>query len=679
MTDKLVRRWLLELKMAERRQKDWAAQTKKILDRYRSARTKKNSFNILWANTEVLRPAIYNSVPKPDVRRRFKDADAVGKAVSELLSRSLEYSLDAYDFDSVLKLTALDMLLVGRGVDRARYVPTIKTIDNGTEAPDESLEYEQVVCDHVQWDDFRHGPGKTWEQVTWVAYRHRLTRKEALEKFGDIAKALKLDNTEHDDVNNAADMAEMFKTAEVWEIWDKDERQVLFIAESVPDQPLKTVKDPLGLTGFFPGPKPVYAVEDATSLIPLPLYEQYREQAEELDRISSRINKVVDAIRVRGIYDSTLTELARIMDAPENDLIPAENVTTLLERGGLEKAIWFLPIQQLAMVLKELYVQREATKQVIYELTGISDIVRGSTDPRETKGAQEIKAQWGTQRLQRMQREFQRYARDLIRIKAEIIAEKFQPETLMQMTSLAFPSAQQKQQAQAALQQGQMEIQQGARQPGPPPPELQAILSRPSLDEVMGLMRSDALRSFRIDIETDSTIAASMEGEMTGLTEVLTGIMQFADGVMPAIQSGMFPVDAAKEIIMTICRRSRMGNAVEDALEKIQAPKEQDDPKAKAEEARAQAEQQKAEFAQQLEQQRMQAEMAQEQARLQMEERLAMQRMEQEAALEQVRAEAQARTDLLIARIDAMTKVQVAEINAENHEETLDTDRRTAR
>lgn len=679
MTD-IVRRWLLELKLAERRQKDWVGQAKKIYARYRSEKAKKNSFNILWANTEVLRPAIYNSIPKPDVRRRFKDADPIGKGVSEMLSRAIEYSLDTYDFDAILKLTALDMLLVGRGLDRVRYLPTIATVENGTETPDETLEYEQVMCDHVQWDDFRHGPGKTWDKVPWVAYRHRLTRKEAVDKFGkELGSKLKLDTPADPEINNMSDAAtaELFKTAEVWEIWDKDAKEVVFVAESVLDQPLKKVPDPLGLQGFFPSPKPVYAIEDTSSLIPLPLYEQYREQAEELDRVSTRINKVVDAIRVRGIYDATLHELATIMDATDNDLIPAENVTALLERGGLEKAIWFLPIQQLAAVLKELYIQREATKQVIYELTGISDIVRGSTDPRETKGAQEIKAQWGTQRLQRMQREFQRYARDLIRIKTEIIAEKFQPETLAQMTSIKFPSLQEKQQAQMQLQQGQMEIQRGLRQPGPPPPELQEVLSKPAFEEVIQLMRSDALRSFRIDIETDSTIAASMEGEMSGLTEVLTGIMQFADGVMPAIQSGMFPVEAAKEIIMTICRRSRMGNAVEDALEKIQAP--QGDPAAKAEEAKVQAEQQKqeadmqaaqmkAQFEQQLEQQRMQAEQQREQARLQMEERLAMLEMQQEARLEQLRAQAQAQTDLLIARIDAMTKVQVAEINAEHQE-----------
>lgn len=686
----LTRRWLLELSLAEKRHKDWSNQAKKILERYRSTKTKKNSFNILWANTEVLRPAIYNSVPKPDVRRRFKDADPIGKAVSEMLGRALEYALDAYDFDGLLKLTALDMLLVGRGVDRVRYLPTINTVDNGTETPDETLEYEQVVCDHVQWDDFRHGPGKTWDQITWVAFRHRLTRKEATEKFGDLGKTLKLDSSADDSVNNMADAAtaDLFKTAEVWEIWDKDEKEVLFVAEAYRDGPLKQVPDPLGLQGFFPNPRPVYAVEDVSSLIPLPLYEQYREQAEELDRISTRINKIVDAIRVRGIYDATLTELSNIMDASDNDLIPAANVTALLERGGLDKAIWFLPIQQLAVVLKELYVQREATKQVIYELTGISDIVRGSTDPRETKGAQEIKAQWGTQRLQRMQREFQRYARDLIRIKAEIIAEKFQPETLAQMTAIKLPSAQDKQQAQMLLQQGQQEIQQGQRPPGPPPPELQEMLSKPSLDEVIALMRSDAGRSFRIDIETDSTIAASMEGEMAGLTEVLTGIMQFADGVMPAIQAGMFPVEAAKEIILTICRRSRMGNAVEDALDKIQQPKEQEDPKAKAEQAKAQAEQQKQQadmqaaqqklaFEQRLEEQRVQAEMAQKQVRLRMEERIAMLQMQQDMALERARAEAKAQTDFLIARIDAMAKVEVAAITAEHqepNEETLDSD-----
>lgn len=629
-------KWQTELKLSQKRHKDWISQAKKILDRYRSTKIKKNSFNILWANTEILRPAVYNSLPKPDVRRRFKDEDPIGKLVSEILGRALEYSVEAYDFDSVLKFSALDMLLTGRGISRARYIPTITTMQGttmpGTTEPEENLEYEQVVFDHVQWDDFLHGPGKTWNEVMWIAYRHRMSRKECIDKFGEAGKSVKLDACEEE-----AGDSDDFKTAEVWEIWDKDEKEVLFLAER---EILKRVPDPLELKDFFPSPRPVYAIEDSASLIPLPLYEQYREQAEELDKISSRINKIIGSISVKGIYDPTLGEIARLMDSVEADLIPAENVLAMLDRGGLEKAIWFMPIQQFALALRELYTQREAIKQILYELTGISDIVRGASDPRETRGAQEIKSQWGTQRLQRMQREFQRYVRDIVRIKADIIACKFQPETLLKMTSVKVQTQAEKQQAQMMLQQGQMEIQQGMRPPGPPPPELMEALSKPSLEEVVSLFRNDADMMFKIDIETDSTVAASIESDMSGLTEVLTGIAQFAGGIMPVIQSGMFPVEAAKEIITTIGRRSRMGSAVEDALGKIREPQPQQQPQPQPQNDNKEVEQ----------------------ARLQMDERIASARLQQELELERMRADSKAQTDLMVAKIEAETKIRIEEM-----------------
>jgi hypothetical protein len=90
----IVRRWLLELKLADKRESQWREKGDKVLKRYRQKEIKKHSFNILWSNTETMRPAIYNSLPKPDVRRRFKDEDPIGKAVSEVIGRCLEYGMD---------------------------------------------------------------------------------------------------------------------------------------------------------------------------------------------------------------------------------------------------------------------------------------------------------------------------------------------------------------------------------------------------------------------------------------------------------------------------------------------------------------------------------------------------------------------------------------------------------
>ncbi|HWT40955.1 MAG TPA: hypothetical protein VN081_06880 [Dongiaceae bacterium] len=465
----IVKRWDLELSLADKEEKEWRKKAEAIIERYRGTKQKRNSFNILWSNTETMRQAIYNTLPTPDVRRRFRDDDPVGKVVSEVLERCADYAMDVYDFDHTIKMDVLDALLCGRGLSRVKYVPDIEGLESDKsqgEPPEQEsmqrLAYERVMCEHVQWDDFRRGPGKTWDEIRWVAFRHKFSRDAGIEKFGDVFKSIKLDQVADEEVKKADDaVSDLFKTLEVWEIWDKDSEKVLFIARSHKTEPLQTIDDPLGLDGFFPIPRPFYAVEDSSCLVPTPLFELYKEQAEELNRVTSRINNLTDALKVRGVYNSVLAEISALMEAGDNQLIPATDVQAMIESGGLEKHIWFMPIEQAAKVIQILGIQREACKQVIYEITGMSDIMRAATDPHETFGAQKIKAQWGTQRLKKMQAECQRYVRDIIRLKCQIIATKFQPETIKQMTGLQmFDTEAEKQQVQMqaqAYQQYQMQ------------------------------------------------------------------------------------------------------------------------------------------------------------------------------------------------------------------------------
>lgn len=583
----VVKRWLLELKLADKREADYRKTGERIYKRYRQKQAKKHSFNVLWSNTETLRPAVYNSLPQPDVRRRYKDNDPLGKAVAEVLKRSLTYGLDTNDFDGTIKFAVLDMLLPGRGVARVRYVPSLAQVgvteatheesqeqhepsgESLEGAASEEVQWEQAPIEHVQWDDFRMGPGKCWAEVPWIAFRHRMKRDVLVEKFGeDIGNAINLDASDDEDVQKERDekVQDAFKTAEVWEVWDKEKREVLFIAQGYKQAPCDTVPDPLALKDFFPVPPPLYAIEDSGSTVPTALFLLYEEQADELDQINNRINRIVRGLKVRGIYDATISELSEIMRGEDNDLIPAKNVTALLERGGLDKAIWFLPIREIADVLKVLFEQRESAKQVIYEITGIADIIRGASVATETATAQQIKDKWGSMRLKKMQAEVARFIRDLIRMQAEIIGERFALETFQTMTGLKYPSMEEKQQALMRWQQQAAKAQQQGQQP-PPQPQLP-----PSWEEIIQILRDDAQRTFKVDVETDSTVAASVESDMAGLRDILQGVTQLIQGLGPAVQMGALPVEALKEIIMVVARRSKMGNAVEDALDQIKQP-----------------------------------------------------------------------------------------------------------
>jgi hypothetical protein len=705
----VARRWKLELKLADKREKEWRKKASDIYKLYTPDTPVANSFNILWTNTETLRQAVYNSLPQPDVRRRYQDADPLGQKVGEVLTRALEFSQDTYDFDGLLQDDVLAMLLAGRAVSRVRYVPDIRSTpaeSQGTDAEVDAYEeiaWEQVICERVQYDDFRIlCAAKCWDDVTAIGFRHRLTRSDCIAKFGDeIGNAIRLDAAADEDIKNASEAdADLFKTAEIWEIWDKAEKKVVWISTTYA-VPCKEQDDPLGLSGFFPGPRPLYAIQNDQTLVPACLYTQYEQQAKELNKISVRINKLVDALRLRGVYDATLSELSQLMKSGDNELTPSQNVTALIERGGLEKAIWMMPIEIAAAVLKELYVQRDATKQIIYEITGISDIMRSASDPNETFGAQKIKTQWGTQRLQRLQKETQRYIRDLIRLKAEVISEKFQLETLEQMTLVQLPhQAQVDQQKQMAAMQYQQAAQQAIQAGQQPPPPPQQEPDPVTWEAVAQAMRGDATRTYRVDIETDSTLSATQDSDMQGLKEVLTGLSQIMQGFGPAVQQGAMSVDVLKELMLVVTRRAKMGTAIEDVIGKIQQPPPPPDPNA----GQAQIEQQKLQMTAQIEQmkaqladQQNQRQLAFDQQRAQMEAQISMQaeahkqqmqaaqveqqnqieaqrahlQMQNEAALEQMRIasdermkQAEQQLALILAHINNSAKVEVAEIAA---------------
>lgn len=621
----IARRWKLELSLAGKRDRAWLKSAERPNNLYANHRQAENSFNILWSNTETLRYACYNSLPEPQCRPRYLDNDELSDKVSDVLNRSLSFCLDSYDFDDIMQKDVLTMLLSGRAISRIRYIPEIQTAEGSADLEEddkyEELTWERCEVDRVNYKDFRILCDATkWNDVTAIGFRHYMTRAELKDKFGEEhGKKIPLDKPTDDDVNKSEE-GDLFKTAAIWEIWDKEQKKIFWICETYP-VPCKIQEDMLGLQQFFPIPRPLYAIENSNTLEPTTLFSQYEEQVKELNRISTRINKLVSAIRVRGIYDGTLTEMSRLMQSSDNDLIPADNVMPLIERGGLDKAIWMMPIDTAAAVLKELYVQREATKQIIYEITGISDIMRAATDPKETYGAQRIKSTWGTQRLQRMQKEVQRYARDIMRIKAEVISTKFHQETLEKMTLIKLPMQRdvdaQVQQMMFQYHQQALMAQQQGQQP-PPPPQPPNVVT---WDAVIRVMSDNVSRDYTIDIETDSTLSAIQDNDMDALKNLLGGMAQLIQGFGPAVQAGAIPIEVVKELMGVVVRRAKLGSAVEDAFDKLKQPAPPPDPH------KAEMEKQQAQMQSQMQIEQMKAQLGAQKSQVEIEAKLKMDQM----------------------------------------------------
>lgn len=567
--------WQLQLELASAgKTKDWLDNGRKLYKRYKSEKdsvTRRNArrFNILYSNTEVLRAALYGKAAKPDVRRRFGDMDPTARTAAEIVERSLIYCAETYDVDKPIDAGVLDYLIPGRAVIRIEYEPVIKTrpvMDPVTAQPmtgeDGEPQTEEFIADqrlsekYWFWEDFITGPARCWEDMPWIAFRHTMSRKELQDnQFKDYAT---IPLNWQPDLTNRKDMPEDLKKAEVFEIWNKEDRERIWIVKGF-DKPLRTDEDPYGLEGFWPCPEPLVSYSGTDSYIPTPEFEAYSDQADDLDEITSRISRLTKALRRRGVYDQSVKELKRLANAGDNEFIPVENYRALSEKGGLQAAFQSEDISLIARTITDLMTQKEQQVQAIYEIMGIADIMRGATDPGETLGAQQLKAQFGSSRIKRRQRAVQKWIRDLYKIKAEMIAEHFEPQVLQEMTGTEVTP------------------------------------------EVMQLLRSDKLRSYRIDIETDSTIFEDAEAEKKSRTEMVTGISKFMEIWGPIVQGQPIMIPIAFELLTFALQPFKIGKGVEDAIEQAKqqltamAQQQAQQPKQDPEMVKAEAEKAKGE------------------------------------------------------------------------------------
>lgn len=599
-----AKRWLDEIEKSEARLKKFFERCRQITERYRDERdaylTTYNAsankqyqgqrFNILWSNTQTLLPMLYSRTPKPVIERRFKDDDRVSRIASEMWEKATTTMIELNGFNEVMKNSTLEYALYAQGTSWARYKPTfeeveVTIVEGQPPVVQQEIKYEEAIADFVCYSDFFYSESRTWEEIDWVSRRVFMTRKEGLERFGEIFEKVNLD---HDQTKNdgkqflVTNGNKRYNKATVYEIWCKSENKVYWVAKSLSDEILDEMEPPIKFDGFFPCPKPAIGTYTTSTIEPVPDYIQYQDQAKELDDTTKRIGNLIKAIKVAGLYDASFTGFSELLkEGVDNQLMPVSTDWNEFVKGGgsrgMQNVLAMLPIDSSITALTTLYQAREQTKQVIYEITGISDIIRGASNPNETATAQEIKGRFGTLRLQDKQAEIQRFARDNIRLIAEIIAEHFSPDTLMKMSGMTLPTRQevemrfqqemaQHQRMMLQYQQIAAQAQQVGQEP-PPPPEQPVPPDIVTIDDVIELLRDDPMRNFKIDIETDSTIATDYEAEKQSRIDFISNVTPFLQQMVPAIQAVPELADPLGEMLMFVIRGFKAGRQLEGTFE----------------------------------------------------------------------------------------------------------------
>lgn len=548
--------WHAQIKAAEKYFDNWKTKGKRVVKRYRDERdaidSQRRKFNILWSNIQVLFPALYGRMPKPQVSRRYLDNDPPSRIASMMLERCIEYEVEQFcDFNASMCCVVEDRLLPGRGQAWIRFEPTMEDMDEAppegeisddqeaspSEEPAQRITAAHSPIDYVHWPDFLHSPARTWEEVWWVGRWVYMTKDEGLERFGDVFKLVPCESMDQEDIKgkDKAYLASMDKKAKVAEIWNKRTGKVCWVAKGYPEA-LDERDDLLHLADFFPCPKPLYATTTTGSLIPVPDYCEYEDQAYELDNLTQRITLLVKAAKAVGVFNGEYKELARLLnEGVDNKLFPVNDWNSLAEKGGLNGAVQMLDVSPTLKVLAQLYESRDVTKNVIYEVMGMSDIMRGASEPSETLGAQQLKAQFGSLRLKSSQGDVARFASELFKMKAELIARFYPDELIVQMSGIE------------------------STDDGKDPGMIQAGLQ---------IIRDAEIRDFRIEVESDSLGQVDEQAEQQGAMQLVGAIGSYFQQALPLAQAEPKMIPLIGEVLMFAMRRFRTGRTIENAFEK---------------------------------------------------------------------------------------------------------------
>ncbi|TIN15526.1 MAG: hypothetical protein E5Y51_18130, partial [Mesorhizobium sp.] len=597
--------------------------------------TRDREFQIFWANIEVLKPSMYSRPPVPVVAPRFQDRRPLPRTASELVERSTVVAFDQENMDGVMRSVRDDLAMLARGCMWLRY-----------ETKNKGENFSERVCiEHKNRRDFVHDPAREWKDVDWVAGGAWMTRKEMRKRFKATSGNAYQDAEfakRKDDKNNSDGKLK----ARVWELWSKSENKVVWVSPGV-DVVLDEGEPHLTLEGFFPCPQPAYGTVQPESLIPVPDYLFYKDQIEEINDITNRVSSLTDALRVRGFYpagageigDAIETALKSVTD--RQVIIPVSNWAAFGNGAAKDTIVW-LPLDMIATTITQLIALRKQLIDDIYQISGLSDIMRGETNPNETLGAQQIKTQYGSVRIRDRQNELVRIARDAARIAAEIMAENFQQKTLLDMSQMDLPTdadlAKQVKPLEAQAKAIEKELQQAQADPEiaqmaqQNPEAAQQIMQEAqgqlqgiakqiddlkktvTIDQVMEFLHDQRIRAFSLDIETDSTIQPDENAEKQRRSEFLTALGGTLAQLAPMVQQRPETAPFAAELLKFAVAPFRPGRSMDAAIDEFadkmkemaaQPQPQKPDPNAMKAEAEAKAAQQDADLKKQAAEQDM--------------------------------------------------------------------------
>jgi hypothetical protein len=539
-----------------------AEESIKVFNAIKNIETLKDAprrLNVWWYCVNTLLPAYYSSTPKAEVNLRKRSGGIPYELGSVILERNTQYAMDChFDFDKIGYNAALQFLLTGQAVLWAKYTPKFQKImqeiavikdpsgtlltgdgkpyegdtEGFTEAGNgilvSSIEVEQKVSEKavlevVQYSDYRCSDARNESEIEWQAKRAFLDRFQAEDLFGE-EKAAELSYDSIPEVNklDAAKEEPKFEgKAEVWEIWCEATNKVYWIQTSKQDPLIEELDPPITFEKFYPC-SVIRQTQDPDTIIPVSDYTHAKDQILEVERLTSRIHALTQAIRPNFAYDAAMTDIVEQLFQDDLKGVGVKNWPSNKGRGGLQGAIEFLPVEQFVNVLNTLQQARQQALQQLYETLKVSDLLRGTSEQYKSATANRLESQWSSLGLIVRQNMFCKFISDAIMHLGTIIAEQFDEETIFDVgdadrliseTLIAPPPMPMAPPPMPEMPfggepveepQGMPEAPEGmeAQMPGNPEAQLEQVEA-----EIIDILRDTKKRNYRIQIASDSMVA----------------------------------------------------------------------------------------------------------------------------------------------------------------------------
>jgi hypothetical protein len=601
--------WKNEIGRAEERSKRFIESAEESIRVYNAQKQigilndTERRINVWWYCVNTLLPAYYSSTPKAEVSLRKRAGGLIEELSAVLLERNIQYNMDVnFNFDSVGYNAALQFLLTGRAVLWARYDAEIEDEEiqialfdagDGTLLDDKGQPFtgdigeikdgpgglklvnvgvsnkteEYAVLDVVQYNDYLCSDARNESEIEWRARRAFLNRQQATDIFGaDIADTLSYDSFPDKDKRDwNRDHTNTEGKAELYEIWCEESYKVYWLHKPSSEGVIFESEPPIDFEDFYPC-SVIAQSADPDSVIPVSDYSHVKDQVLEVERLTTRIHAVTQAIRTNTLYDASLGIQVEQLMTGDLKMIPVMNWPSYKSRGGLQAGIETMDIQAYVGALQTLQAARQQALEQLYETLKVSDLLRGTSEQYKSATANRLENAWSSLGLIVRQNMFVKFMSDGINKLGQIIATQFEPELIFDCgdaNRLFLPLL-----PNVPPPPAPPEGVDPSTLPPPPPPPSPEMLMIPIKQKVIDLLRSDDRFQYRIQIASDSMVAIDQMQDQAEGAKLMGTCGEFFNQMRALIEQYPPLLQFSIELFQNVIKRFKGGKELDGIFTK---------------------------------------------------------------------------------------------------------------